>query len=419
MAKPIGSVTIWANDAIYPAGGDGWSSAATKVANPAAGTTGVVPETPIQATYMNHELNQLSVWAEWVSAGSLAQDLDAHIVETDVDGTIRSASIRAGATASSSIPGEFFQNSGAGATEVVTMSGGGAQIVNILNIDGAASGGQAVNALFITPPTSGDAAILIEGGPTSSTGIRVFMDDSLGVGMNITSTGTTGSGGLRVTMDNDGDGVVIIQRDGGINLRLQKDVPGLRGNINFDGTADPSAPFHRDLWMSVGSATERATIRVFDNEGGTGGASGVLEVWQSLNGMSESYASTVGDTNIPSMTGTPVTMESVTFSPNTDPATKLGIHRLFWRVEIADNDATGATIEFSITGPGGTLVTDSYTFPATVNTSKYFTGWLDVNPANGNTFTMTVRQLISSGLDADYKDPRMWILGTFQNGVPN
>ncbi len=97
--RPIGNPPIWSSIALYPAGVDPWSGNARNVAIPTGEDGGFTPGTGVVAEYANAEFNVLSTWVEWLSFGSNAAGLDAHVVETDSAGVSAIAGLTAGGTA--------------------------------------------------------------------------------------------------------------------------------------------------------------------------------------------------------------------------------------------------------------------------------------------------------------------------------
>lgn len=84
MPKPA-TPFVWATDAVFDAPGEDWDGEANKVA-PTAGTIaeGYEPDTRVPADELNHTLNHIGEWTEWLDGlwsgdGDLAMDADADI----------------------------------------------------------------------------------------------------------------------------------------------------------------------------------------------------------------------------------------------------------------------------------------------------------------------------------------------------
>ena len=107
MPKPSDSVPDWASTANFPASvypatypwgdvhpnaGDPtpWSGKPAKDSSglAALAAQGHVPTDPTHAAHYNEFLARVADWSQWVEDGNAGPAADAHIVETDADGTI-------------------------------------------------------------------------------------------------------------------------------------------------------------------------------------------------------------------------------------------------------------------------------------------------------------------------------------------
>ena len=128
--RPTGNPPIWSSIANYPPGVDPWSGNARSVPIPTGEAGGFTPDTGIVAEYANAEFKVLSTWVEWLSFGSNAAGLDAHVIETDSTGVSAIAGLTAGGTAGAFPAITATANSGAtGSVISATNNSGGFAIL--------------------------------------------------------------------------------------------------------------------------------------------------------------------------------------------------------------------------------------------------------------------------------------------------
>lgn len=243
--KPAGNPPIWAQNVSYPAGADPWSNQLTKVTAPTATGDGFTPETGIVAEYANAELNVLSQWANWLSFGSNAAGLDAHVIETDAAGTATIAAMLLGNTLSAVRPLTVDPNTpGAGASAIFrATNAAGSQSESTGNVaaaigicTGAAAGVQGQNiggggagvegagdgvgpGVQGTGGDSGDGGVF-QGGATAGNGV---VGNAIASFFGVVGNGASGSPG--------GGGVI-----GNAAMNDQAGVAGLQNSVG----ADPS-----------------------------------------------------------------------------------------------------------------------------------------------------------------------------------
>lgn len=144
MPKPVDTLPEWASTANFPASvypatypwndphpnaGDPtpWSGQPTKDSSglAALASQGHVPSEPTHAAHYNEWLNIASRWVAWVEDGNDAGAADAHIVETDADGTVVQ------------LAGQFGGSSAAGATMVLGETASGDRALSVSEISGS------------------------------------------------------------------------------------------------------------------------------------------------------------------------------------------------------------------------------------------------------------------------------------------
>jgi hypothetical protein len=194
--RPIGNPPIWSSIANYPPGVDPWSGNARSVPIPTGEAGGFTPETGIVAEYANAEFKVLSTWVEWLSFGSNAAGLDAHVVETDSAGVSAIAGLTAGGTAGAFPAITATANSGAtGSVISATNNSGGFAIL-------ASSNG----VLAAIRGVSTGVQPGIEGRNTGGGGPGISGTGD-GAGSGVVGTGgTTGEGGTFTGGATSGDG---------------------------------------------------------------------------------------------------------------------------------------------------------------------------------------------------------------------
>lgn len=186
--RPSGNPPIWAQTTNYPAGADPWSGMATKVTSPTATTTGQTPETGWVAEYINDELNVLSEWVEWLSFGSFAAGLDAHVIETDTDGFTAVAQVVVGGTASVA---------GIAALDVTENAGGAVTTSQFRNT---------TDGFAILATASGTDEVIRA--TQSGTGAAIVAQIVAGNGNAVEGTGFGTGAGVTGTPGATGDGVI-------------------------------------------------------------------------------------------------------------------------------------------------------------------------------------------------------------------
>jgi hypothetical protein len=127
MAKPVTSFTF-ATNTNYSVGPE--SGNPTKII-PGDLANGMVPGDGVPAAWNNYLFNICGDFSVWVLAGSSDPDLDAHLVETDVDGFGALAQLTLGGTAAALQALIVTQNTGAQSSAIfVTNTGTGSGVLS-------------------------------------------------------------------------------------------------------------------------------------------------------------------------------------------------------------------------------------------------------------------------------------------------
>lgn len=151
---------------------------------------GFTPDTGIVSEWVNYLFATTGDWiTDWISQGSNAADLDAHIVETNASGVASIGVLAVGGTASVTIPLSVTENSGYGAASASFDHGTGSAIV-------ATSGGS-VGTILGTNSGTG-AGVTGVGAGTNNPGVS---GQGIGTGAGVsgvggaTGPGVSGTGG--------------------------------------------------------------------------------------------------------------------------------------------------------------------------------------------------------------------------------
>jgi len=283
----------------------------TKAADPAATTQGFIPGQGVEAESVNYLFNITGDWiSDWVEQGSNTADLDAHIIETDANGTASIAAINAGGTASTLNAITAVENSGATATTILgTNSSGGVGVAAL-----ASGGGVGVSAdVFDTC----DGVIgQVRGSGVAVTG-RVFAGAT---GSAIKGEGQVGGGPV-------------------LDLSFNATNPA-RGLATLQAVDEPSAPSAGDLWRRPEEPlnNRRGGLEFWDDLGSPGkGGPGKLRAWATPEGVEFLQAGSFGPIDSPSDTGGIVSAITLTI-PKEYPA---GIYSIQWALEIVPYNSGG------------------------------------------------------------------------------
>jgi hypothetical protein len=180
--KPVGTPTLFAPDANYPAGLDPWSGGATKTITGGAGSVGFVPGQPVNAQELNAAINQGTVYDFWLSEGSSAPLVAARIVETDNNGDAGIASLTVGGVASPLFAFNVTENSTANSVTAVLQNTSGNDGLQIEVVGGAGTG-------LSSTTNDGDA---LRGTVAGNGSVLVGTVAGTGTGVEITSGGRAG-----------------------------------------------------------------------------------------------------------------------------------------------------------------------------------------------------------------------------------
>ena len=292
---------IHATDATFATGPASGSPTTAALVDPAQG---FVPGTGVSAETVNLPLNITGQWiTDWIEQGSNAADLDAHIIETDANGTASIAAINAGGTASTVNAITAVENSGATATTILgTNSSGGI----------------------------GVAALATGGGVGMSADVFDTCDGMIGQvrGSGVGVTGRVFAGATGSAMK--GTGSIV----GGPALELEFDATNpARGLANLQAVDEPTAPVAGDVWRRPDEPanSRRGALELYDSLGDVGKAGpGKLRLWATPEGVEFLQASATGPIDSPSDSGGIVSAITLTI-PKEYPA---GIYSIQWALEI-------------------------------------------------------------------------------------
>jgi len=278
----------------------------TKIVDAAAATQGFIPGQGVDAEAVNYIFNIAGEWlSDWVSQGTNAADLDAHIIETDANGTASIAALNAGNTAATFNAITAVENSGASATTILgTNSSGGVGVAAI-----ATGGGVGLSAdVFDTC----DAVVGQVRGPGVAVTGRVFAGAT---GAALKGEGQVGGGPV-------------------LDLEFNATTPA-RGLAALQATDEPTAPAAGDVWRRPDEPTaafdRRGGIEYQDDLGAPGKTGpGKLRAWATPEGVEFFQASTSGPIDSPSDSTGIVSAITLTI-PKESPA---GVYSIQWALEI-------------------------------------------------------------------------------------
>lgn len=214
MATKPSTTIEWAELALYTQGsGSGYP---TKLVDPLGPTQGSIPGKGVVAQFYNFNMHLLGKWTEWLDHGTSDPDIDAHIIETNANGTSKIATLEVGGqvdTISGLFALDVTNNSDAFATAAsfTNVSGGFAILAesdgSSAAIRGVHTGGSfGVEGLGLSSATAGgvkgqsNAVIGVRGETqsgkagsfaASSTGDAVHATAVDGMAINATATGAT------------------------------------------------------------------------------------------------------------------------------------------------------------------------------------------------------------------------------------
>ncbi len=259
----------------YPAGGDNWSGLARRDATNLASwaASGYTPETPILNENLNEYLARIADWSQWVEAGSLLADEDAHIVESDDDGEVNIARLVLSGHGTAG-PTLLIGASGSGASIDVTGPGGalfGMTIGNggtaaalratqtgtgpALEGQGAGTNNDGVKG---TPAGTGRGVYGVSANSAASFGVygETVHNDGIGVRGKLPATAGANSAAVQGVGENLGSGVLASTVAGanGYALFVFPDATApLRAGIHIAGQdADPITTQAGDLYYHSG-----------------------------------------------------------------------------------------------------------------------------------------------------------------------
>lgn len=215
MPTKPGITYVFATNATYTTGP--FFSLANK-AVPADIPNGFVPASDIDAESTNYMLNVNGLWiTDWISQGTSAADLDAHIVETDANGQAEIGVLAVGNTASGFGPLTVTSNSGAPATPTAEFIN-----LNTSTAVSATTGGPSASAI-LGQQTGGGPGVTGLSSAGGGTGVTGFGN---GAGHGVSGTGGATGNGVRGISGGSGSGVY---GDGG--AATAAGVTGLGGTI--------------------------------------------------------------------------------------------------------------------------------------------------------------------------------------------
>lgn len=335
--KPATTFTF-ATNANYGVGP--FIGSATKVI-PGDILNGFVPGTGIVAEWNNYMFHWSGEWiTDWLDQGSSANDVDAHIVETNAQGVASVAAGLIGNSVSPNLALAVYENTGAPTHTIYARNNSGGNGVYSYTVGGGFTflGVGSTAGISSTTTTDGNA-IQTSAGGTGHGG--AFLATGTGDGVNAVANGT--GAGIQATRDDATGGPAgeFLQDGGGAPLR---------GIVHCEPTSEPTAPVEGDLYIKGGSAGfGRGGIYEYDDDGASGGGSGGWQkAWTTAGGVGYDYNSDEGDTT--ESAGSMTTKVSLTLDSSGSPGKGQGKYlvQMSVNVRLAGGAAlaTRALIEF-------------------------------------------------------------------------
>lgn len=308
---------------------------------------GFVPGTGVSAEQVNQQFNIIGDWlTNWLIFGSPLPTLDAHIVETDVDGFTAVAGATLGGTASPTpnFALEVSENAGTPfVSAVFTNTAAGTPLVSLANTGVGVGLGAVVGSNTGSGPgvvgvsTSGvggdfsgggtSPGVVATGGPTDGTGASVT-GQGAGSGL-LAQAGPTGAG---VTVFGD----PASPKPAGEFFGNVFAGPQVRGTLYMRPTPPvPSGPLDGDFWKrsAFGPGAGRGGLEWWDGDGAPeGGAPGKQRAWSTTNGLGFQYVEVEPDQT----TGNTVLQTAATLQvgANVSPGDPEGFWIVEWYAEI-------------------------------------------------------------------------------------
>lgn len=281
----------------------------TKIADAAAAAQGFIPGQGVDAEAVNYLFNISGAWvSDWVSQGTNAADLDAHLIETDATGTASIATINAGNTAATTSAIVAVENSGATATTILgTNSSGGVGVAAI-----ASGGGVGLSADVFD---SCDGVIGQVRGSGVAVTARVFAGAT---GAALKGEGQVGGGPV-------------------LDLEFNAVTPA-RGLAALQATDEPTAPAAGDVWRRpdepAAAFDRRGGIEYQDDLGAPGKTGpGKLRAWATPEGVEFFQVLVSGP--VATVSNAAVTAATLTI-PKEIP---VGVYAVEWSCQIAPDPA--------------------------------------------------------------------------------
>lgn len=271
--RPIGNPPIWSSIANYPPGVDPWSGNARSVPIPTGEAGGFTPDTGIVAEYANAEFKVLSTWVEWLSFGSNAAGLDAHVIETDSTGVSAIAGLTAGGTAGAFPAITATANAGATGSVIsaTNNSGGFAILANSNGVLAAIRGVSTGLQPGIEGRNTGGGGPGISGtGDGAGSGI-VGTGGATGDGVSGTGGATSGAGvsGTAIGSDPGVLGVSSLTSTGSMGVlgtASRLDSTGVQG-AQLNPGADPLNATHAAIYAQAASTGTALRATAVDGYG--------------------------------------------------------------------------------------------------------------------------------------------------------
>lgn len=435
--KPSDLFPLWATDLNFSSGPA--NGLPTKIA-PLSPTQGFVPGTGIAGEQMNHLMNRVGQWlTDWLALGTSVADLDAHVIETDVNGRSRIAALTVGLTASTLRPLRAENNTGANVPVIDVIHSGGDTGINLVTFDptfACIEAEQTANdatsrGLFVeNTGTSGAAAVFESvGGVTPTVSI---LNQAVGVGPATFIAGGTGGGNAIEALSN-GSAITARLLTGGNALALSAErasgstaavaeflsggagVP-TRGTINVDPTQDASAPTEGDLWLLPGLAGfGRGQLRYFDADGAAGGGgSGKQVFWSTAAGVAAELpaAVTEGITTLPIGPST-TTVQSLTMGFDASPGEPAGVY-LVWFSATFDSTGAAHNLDVRFKANGATVQQDTIDVPATAGREITVSTFMPIAYAGGAVTLAEIEVVNNTAATIDVAHRRIAAIGAFE-----
>lgn len=320
---------------------------------------GFIPGNGINAEWVNYLFNLTGTWiTDWIALGSSSADLDAHVIETDVNGKASIAALALGGTASASLPLEVDSNA---ATNTAEVSHGGASGFAALISSGSTNAGVRSIQFGSGPAFEGINIGTGRGGEFRGGGSEVGLSAEGGAsGGGGTFTGNGIAHGIEAFATGTGSGLVAERQVGGGPAgRFELGGAGVvqRGSIWLEPQLAPANFVDGDIWKVQGFAGfGRGGLEWSDDDGAPGGGSaGKQRAWSTSTGHGSGFAESAGDTT--ENAGANVTKVTLGLDSAGSPGIPQGDYWIDFKASVRLGAGAALTTRaiIEVHGPGGLI----------------------------------------------------------------